>query len=415
MLGWDLSEIQDQIDGMEIYILDKSLKIIASTIKEEIGMDFSTYNNYSKMLRRTLEGDQFVSEGVNFSILEGEIKKFSYIPTPDHQYLIELGVPITAVYPELGSLNVLNLAKDLTHKYPLVEDIRVYKFNQKKQFVQELGEVGDKPSQYTDYEKNKEGHVKKALETNEVQTINASDDQGNTYVVKYMPYMLTDNDGKIAWWKSYVIEIIYNSQIILDEIGAQQKVFLRNMSLVTILYFGFSFMTIARIKGNRQIAYEDYLTKLPNRKKLEELAQLKIDESDKKQKKFAILFFDLDHFKNINDTYGHCFGDEVLKAVGARMKGALSKKDIIARLGGDEFAGLIAGISSVEEIAKIGEKMSEVFETGLAIGTQVLHIKPSLGISIYPDHGTSFEELLRKADHAMYEAKKEKLKYKIYQ
>lgn len=73
------------------------------------------------------------------------------------------------------------------------------------------------------------------------------------------------------------------------------------------------------------------------------------------------------------------------------------------------------GLSSVEEVAKIGEKMSEVFETGLAIGTQVLPIKPSLGISIYPDHGTSFEELLRKADHAMYEAKKEELKYKIYQ
>lgn len=225
----------------------------------------------------------------------------------------------------------------------------------------------------------------------------------------------------IIFYKQYAstIEIIKsayesNTQLIEQNIYNQKQLFLRSMMLISILYCGFAFIIIYLINANQKIAHEDYLTKLPNRKRFEEVLETKISEANRKHTKIAVLFFDLDDFKIINDTHGHGTGDRVLQMVADIIKGEIPKGDIISRLGGDEFAGFISGISEEKEIAEIGERMIAQFKAVFNVDSIKLSVTPSMGISIYPDHGDTVETLISKADSAMYEVKDNKLRYKIY-
>lgn len=186
------------------------------------------------------------------------------------------------------------------------------------------------------------------------------------------------------------------------------------MFTISILYFGLTYMIIYLIGKNRDIANKDYLTKLPNRKKFEEVLEDKLLEANRKKSKVVILFLDLNKFKEINDKFGHGFGDEVLIKVGDRIRNTIPKKDIVSRIGGDEFVSLVSGIGSKEEIMKIASVVSDAFEAPFNINSIEVDIKPSIGISIYPDHGDQIAELILKADDAMYESKEKHIKYKIY-
>lgn len=174
-------------------------------------------------------------------------------------------------------------------------------------------------------------------------------------------------------------------------------------------------MLISWIEQNRKTSYQDHLTKLPNRKRLEEVMEYKILESNKEKVKFIILFFDLDKFKIINDSLGHNVGDKVLQEVGKRIKREIRKEDIVSRVGGDEFIALISKITSQEEVLDIANRMLEAFKPVFKIDSKEISLDISIGISIYPDHGDGIEELILKADKAMYKAKKAKLGYKVYE
>lgn len=148
------------------------------------------------------------------------------------------------------------------------------------------------------------------------------------------------------------------------------------------------------------LALNDSLTKLPNRaalkKELGKLLTQKRDES------FAFLFLDLDYFKNINDMYGHSQGDRIIKKVARRLNNCLNKDDFIARVGGDEFVILKKNIKNLEnECDALIHALDEPFFIENEPNTMGL----SLGIALYPKDGTTFEELFKKADTAMYEAK----------
>lgn len=162
------------------------------------------------------------------------------------------------------------------------------------------------------------------------------------------------------------------------------------------------------------MAHIDYLTGLPNRKSFEDFMEIKIKEANRKKTKIAVFFFDLNDFKQINDTYGHNFGDKVLQAMASRFKNNMNKEGIICRLGGDEFIGAIPGLEENEDIIKCSNKILRMFSEKFKIDSEYLSINSALGISIYPDHGDHVEELIFKADSAMYIAKQNKLDYLMY-
>ncbi|MBP8184657.1 MAG: EAL domain-containing protein [Pseudomonas sp.] len=153
------------------------------------------------------------------------------------------------------------------------------------------------------------------------------------------------------------------------------------------------------------MATHDSLTGLANRMLLTDRLQQALLSNQRKQQMCALLFIDLDHFKQINDTLGHSVGDELLKRVGATLDTLVRKSDTVARLGGDEFVLLLPEIDDDDAAVQVANKIIRALADAMHIGESNFTISPSIGISFYPHDGLDAETLLRNADIAMYRAK----------
>lgn len=150
------------------------------------------------------------------------------------------------------------------------------------------------------------------------------------------------------------------------------------------------------------LIYYDALTGIFNRKKImEDINLLLINKSES----FAVLFIDLDKFKSINDRYGHETGDIVLKSVALRLKSMIGERDIISRIGGDEFVIILRDLESTKYAEDVAQAIVEEMSTVFTLKNRRLYIGASIGISLYPEHGTTADTLISKADIAMYQVK----------
>ncbi len=154
----------------------------------------------------------------------------------------------------------------------------------------------------------------------------------------------------------------------------------------------------------QQLAYYDALTGLPNRSLLNDRISHTLNEAARHGEAACVMFLDLDHFKNINDTLGHGVGDALLVTLSLRMRAVVREQDTVARLGGDEFI-LLLPETSAEGAARVAQKLLQAISQPLQIDTYELTITPSIGIAVYPDDGTDPETLSKHADVAMYRAK----------
>ncbi|WNO61485.1 EAL domain-containing protein [Rheinheimera sp. MMS21-TC3] len=154
-----------------------------------------------------------------------------------------------------------------------------------------------------------------------------------------------------------------------------------------------------------QLAYYDVLTGLANRCYFREQLRKAIAMSQRGYYNFALLYFDLDEFKRINDTLGHDAGDELLKEVSRRLTSRLRAEDTIARLGGDEFAVILAAITDRNQASIIARSLQQAFAEPVKLGQHEVSISASIGITIAPEDAANEELLLKHADLAMYEAK----------
>lgn len=153
------------------------------------------------------------------------------------------------------------------------------------------------------------------------------------------------------------------------------------------------------------LAYFDALTNLPNRVSFQERVINKIPALHRNSKKMALFFIDMDNFKNVNDTFGHFTGDKFLIEVAKSIKEILREQDTLARLGGDEFTVILDDVEDVLDIGVVAEKIIERFKAPIIIDAREFYTGASIGISIYPDDGTTYEELVKAADTAMYQVK----------
>ncbi|NOY72729.1 MAG: EAL domain-containing protein [Gammaproteobacteria bacterium] len=160
-------------------------------------------------------------------------------------------------------------------------------------------------------------------------------------------------------------------------------------------------------------ALHDSLTGLPNRTLLTDRLKQTVLLAQRSGEQFSLLLMDLDHFKEINDTLGHHYGDVVLQQVAVRMRETLRESDTIARLGGDEFAVLLPS-SDIEHAEKVAKKMLFSLENAFLIDDQLLHVGGSIGAALYPEHAKDEMTLLRMADVAMYVAKRAAQGFSIY-
>ena len=154
------------------------------------------------------------------------------------------------------------------------------------------------------------------------------------------------------------------------------------------------------------LANHDALTGLPNRMMLISHISHAIEGAKRNNKQLALLLLDLDRFKNINDSFGHLAGDDLLQKLSARLKTRLRGNDMVARLGGDEFVILLEDINQSEYAAKVAENIISCIEQPWVLNNDSeVHIGTSIGISLYPDHGNNALDLLKHADAALYQAK----------
>lgn len=164
----------------------------------------------------------------------------------------------------------------------------------------------------------------------------------------------------------------------------------------------------ARKKAEAQVehmAFHDPLTDLPNRRLFQERLQWAMAQARRARRLLAVLFIDLDFFKEINDALGHAVGDGLLKAFGRRLSQALREGDTLARLGGDEFVVLVTDLETPGGAAAIAQKILALFEAPFVCEGHTLHATASLGVSLFPGDGETLDELQKNADAAMYHAK----------
>lgn len=165
----------------------------------------------------------------------------------------------------------------------------------------------------------------------------------------------------------------------------------------------------------RSLAFNDFLTSLPNRRSIKEQLSFSIEEASRSSKKLGVLFIDLDEFKIINDTFGHSIGDNLLQKVSCRLRTVTRTKDVVARLGGDEFVIVLHDIDDFDEVKCIADRIINSFKKPFVLSDIHIHITCSIGVSLFPDNGDGLDILFKNADIAMYKAKENgKNNYEIY-
>ncbi|SPE30533.1 putative Diguanylate cyclase [Burkholderiales bacterium] len=153
------------------------------------------------------------------------------------------------------------------------------------------------------------------------------------------------------------------------------------------------------------LAYVDPLTGLPNRVAMQSLLSAELANAERNKAMAAILFIDLDRFKQANDTHGHAFGDRLLIQAANRIRNHVREDDVVARIGGDEFTVILSEVKTTREAASVARKLIQSLSRRFEIEGQTIYTGASVGIAMYPDDGTGGAELLKMADTAMYRAK----------
>jgi diguanylate cyclase (GGDEF)-like protein len=166
-------------------------------------------------------------------------------------------------------------------------------------------------------------------------------------------------------------------------------------------------------ESRRQATLDD-LTGLVNRKGLVAEARHALALSQWQGSRSALVMLDLDRFKEVNDALGHPVGDEVLRRVAERLRGALRPDDLVARLGGDEFAVLLRSVRDERAATEVAERLGAALDERLEINGQLIDVEASIGIAIAPEHGVDYESLMSRADIAMYQAKEDRSGVQVY-
>ena len=207
--------------------------------------------------------------------------------------------------------------------------------------------------------------------------------------VRDLEYQAYRKDGSKIWLRE-------NARVVRDAGGA------------TLYYEGtLADITDRKVAEERvqYLAYYDALTGLPNRTLLQDRLAKALAGARRQKDKVALLFLDLDRFKNVNDSLGHSLGDLLLQEVAERLKRWAREQDTVARLGGDEFLIVLTDVKDIADAAVAAERLMDILIAEFVVQGHPLGIACSLGISIFPEHGADGETLIKNADAAMYSAK----------
>jgi len=196
-------------------------------------------------------------------------------------------------------------------------------------------------------------------------------------------------DGHIGWIESMCVPIYDANNQPIGALGINRDITAR----------------MNETKRLERLAHYDHLTNIPNRYLLFARVEHLIAQSARNKSTFALLYIDLDKFKVINDTKGHAFGDQVLIETSIRLKQSIRHSDTVARIGGDEFVVLLENITDKCNVSMMLETILNALNRPFVINDEKVEVSCSVGVSTYPDDGTTSDALIAAADKAMYKVK----------
>jgi diguanylate cyclase (GGDEF)-like protein/PAS domain S-box-containing protein len=208
-----------------------------------------------------------------------------------------------------------------------------------------------------------------------------------------------------GYWRGEIWSLRKNGEQFLEWLTLTA---VRDTRGLTTHYVGvFSDITLVKESQEKldHLAHHDPLTQLPNRLLFHDRLQHAIQRTSRDNEQLALLFIDLDRFKNVNDTLGHHIGDELLKQVAHALSAKLREGDTLARLGGDEFIVLLENVDGQYGASLVAEKLVGMFEQPFMVAGHELFVTCSVGISLFPNDASDLNMLIRNADVAMYQAK----------
>ncbi|MDC8756217.1 EAL domain-containing protein [Janthinobacterium fluminis] len=208
-----------------------------------------------------------------------------------------------------------------------------------------------------------------------------------------------------GFWRGEIWNLRKNGELYLEWLTFSA---VRDTNGLTTHYVGvFSDITLVKESQEKldHMAHHDPLTALPNRLLFHDRLHHALQRAGREEEQLAILFIDLDRFKNVNDTLGHHIGDELLKQVASQLSAKLREGDTLARLGGDEFIVLLENVDGQYGASLVADKLVAMFEQPFMVADHELFVTCSVGISLFPDDAADLNMLIRNADVAMYQAK----------
>ncbi|MFD1850098.1 GGDEF domain-containing protein [Oceanobacillus bengalensis] len=397
---WDFNSLKEQL-GMDIYIINNNNVVTHSSLVSDIGMDFEECcHTLAGILDERRSTGEFYHDGMDIAQDTGEITKFSYMATPDKEHLIELSYNLQDG-EIFGEFNFLQVMGELEEKYPSINEINILN----------LGglSLGESANEWKLTAERRQA-FEKALNTDE--TIEVKVDLNDSQLsYRYVPYRSKYDSGST---QDKVIEIVHSNNQLQVVLVKNQRIFIIQLILVLIVTIILSLITSKWFARPVHMAFHDKLTGLKNRAAFEEDLQRQLD---KNEGSIALLMFDLDNFKLVNDHLGYDQGDQLLQLVGSSVEASLPKGKTIYRLGGDEFT-IIMPSSNRDDAEQIAELIMSNLNEVIKQMTELkgLHVTVSLGIAIAPDDGVDLESLYKKADIAMYKSKElGKNQYFVYQ
>ncbi len=403
---WDLDALKASFADYEIYVIDDQLKVVASSLKADVGLDFNQYPSFASLLQNRFDSDSFFVGDLQVSINTGTFQKYSYIPSPDHRYIFELSIDVDRFLEESKQLNASEESLSLKERYPSVSNITLYKYSEDNK--QTVRIIPNHPLQAVNDPQIKES-VERALLLGEKQSYKVYEDHQYSRQT-YMPIILGEDS---VFWNNMVVCVTYDLKpMYLEEQRAKEMLMINLMALMIILatfFISLSFL----IKRLESLAFKDSLTGLMNRVAFEEKIKKYYVKHRSMTSPLFMMFIDINKFKFINDTYGHQMGDDVIKAVAGILEINFADKGCVARLGGDEFVIAITQIESIEALAQQVENMINLFSDPLTLNGESVDISLSVGIAQQEDTSLDIEALIQRADMAMYQSKKREMPYVI--
>lgn len=396
---WDMTNLKEELD-MDIYIINSANVIIHSTKQSDIGMDFNACcGKLAKILDERRESGSFYHDGMDIAQATGAVTKFSYMATPDKEYIIELSYSLQdgAIF---NDFNFLSAIEELEASYPSINKINILNLGGLA-----LGDSGEE-SKLTPERREA---FEKTLNSREVTEVRTKS-KGETVTYRYVPY---DSGYDFGSTQNKVIEIAYNEKELEAVLKNHKKVFAFQLAFILLITIIIALIISKWVARPMYMAFHDNLTGLRNRAAFEDDLHKVLHESDGQT---GLIMLDLDHFKSVNDQFGHAEGDQLLKSMAKTIQLAIHPAIKTYRLGGDEFA-IVLKDTNEEEAVQTAEQIIEALDRDIRekYKERDIDLTASIGIALSEEDTVDGIELYKEADTALYESKeKGKNQYQVF-